>query len=427
MSKLTRLFLAAFLFRFLLAFLVWHPDLNNHLDWGTRFFEYGPQQFYRGNVWNFTWPNQPPGTMYIFAGVRKLFEFVFSVFWWINVNVPPFPSGIITYFESNLYPALAKLPAILADLGIAYLIYKVLQSSSDKSRKGAQTTAWFAALLFLVNPVVWYNSSIWGQYDSVINFFGVLAFYFLLRKQLVGAVLAFALSLYIKASLAIFAPIFLIVALRQRYKISTYVLSVGITFLTILLLTLPFARGNPAIWLCELYKDKVFGQQLQVITANAFNIWATIAGIHERPHTLLFGPFSFKVWGQFLFGVTLLPVLYLVWKKRSVKVFAWSLAVVAFSSFMFLTNMHERYLYPLFPFLTMLVAIDKSMLPLYLGISGISFLNLYHFWWVPRFDALVNALSWKDRLAPRVLGLVNFGIFLVFYQHLLRLFKSAKI
>ncbi|KKP31359.1 MAG: hypothetical protein UR21_C0010G0001, partial [Candidatus Woesebacteria bacterium GW2011_GWC2_31_9] len=80
-SKIFWIFFVAFCFRLILSFLIWHPDLNNHFDWGIRFWQYGPAKFYTENVWNFTWPNQPPGTIYMFAGIRKFFEFIFGIFW----------------------------------------------------------------------------------------------------------------------------------------------------------------------------------------------------------------------------------------------------------------------------------------------------------------------------------------------------------
>ena len=81
-KKLVWIFAVALLFRVVLAFGAWHPDLNNHVDWGIRFFQYGPSKFYapESNVWNYTWPNQPPGTTYVFAGVRKIFESSFNFF-----------------------------------------------------------------------------------------------------------------------------------------------------------------------------------------------------------------------------------------------------------------------------------------------------------------------------------------------------------
>ncbi len=420
MSKIFKILLLAFVARFFLSFVFWHPDVNNHIDWGIRFWQYGPREFYSQNVWSFTWPNQPPGTIYLFAGIRKLSEFVFSIFWFINLKVPPFPSDIMFFLETNLYPALLKLPSILADLGIAYLIYKIL--GEKKESLGIQ-----GAILFLLNPVVWYNSAIWGQTDAVVNFFAILAFYSLIKRKLMFAVLSLFFSFYIKASLLIFLPIFLVVVLRQRYKITEITRAFALSAILIAILTMPLSGEDPFGWLYEIYTKKVFAQQLQVITANAFNIWATLTGIHEQPHTLLLGPFSYKLWGQILFGASLIPALYLVLRRHDAKSVFWSLAIVSFSSFMFLTNMHERYIYPLFPTLTVLVVLESKLLPLYWGISGISLLNLYNFWWYPRIEAIVNFLSFKDRLMPRVLGALNFGLFAYFYAKFLRLLKAPKL
>ncbi len=169
-KKLFLIIVCAFLFRFLLAFSAWHIDVNNHVDWGTRFFEYGAAGFYspEANVWNFTWPNQPPGSIYIYAGIYKLFGFLFSIVWWLNIKIPIFPSGIVTFFETNLFPALLKLPAILADMGIAILIYKFVELILGSSKK-TKKVALFGATLWLINPVIWYNSSLWGQTNSVVK------------------------------------------------------------------------------------------------------------------------------------------------------------------------------------------------------------------------------------------------------------------
>ncbi len=400
-----------FLFRAVLAFNFWHPDLMNHMDWGIRFWEYGPAKFYDANVWSFTWPNQPPGTMYLMAGVRKVFEFVFWIFWMINIKIPAFPSGVITFFESNLYPALLHLPAILADFGIAYVIYLVFKNFLNKENLGKA-----AAILFLINPVIWYNSSFWGQYDSVINFFAIASFYFLLRKNLFWAVGFFALSIYTKASLLIFAPIFLIVLIKQSYKLKEVLKSFIFWAVLFAIITLPFSKGEPVEWLYYLYKDKIFHQQLHVITANAFNIWSAIAGIHERPETQMLGPLSYKLWGLILFAIAYIQALIVVYKKQNMESVVWSLAIAAFSSFMLLTNMHERYLYPLFPYLTIIVMMNKKLVPVYWMVSILSLLNMYNFWFHPRLDFLINIMAAGNRMAPRILGLVNFSLFIYLYN-----------
>jgi len=434
-KKYFSIIIFALIFRLILAFLVWHPDLRNHMDWGERFWEYGVKDFYTQNVWNFTWPNQPPGTIYLFAGVRKLYEFIFSIFWWINVHIPPFPSNLMYYLELNLYPVLLKLPAILADFGIAYIIYKIIsnhQSPRYQPVLGKPTTnhskeiAMLGVVFFLFNPVIWYNSSVWGQYDSVINFLALFSFYLLIQKKLTLALLTYALSLYTKASLAIFVPIFLIVTFKQRYGWKSIMSAILITFLILGIITIPFTDDNPYIWLYNLYKDKVFTQQLQVITANAFNLWAAIAGIHELPHTLKLGFLSYHAWGSALFITVLTPLLYKLYKKTNAANIFWILVLVSLSSFMLLTNMHERYLYPFFPVFTVIAGF-YGLWSFYWVFSLINLLNLYNFWWTPEIPIVINLMSAGDRLAPRLLGLLSFLLFLYLYKYYLRLFRQGKI
>ncbi len=416
MKKIWLILITALIFRVVLSFLTRHPDLNNHMDWGIRFWQYGSAKFYapETNIWSYTWPNQPPGTIYMFAGIRKLYEAIFSGFWWINVNVPIFPSGIITFLEVSLYPALLKLPSILSDLGIAYILFK-------------WTGKRLAAILWLVNPVVWYNSAVWGQTDAIVNFFVLLSFYLLLQKKITFSLLAFALSLYVKASLFIFLPVFAIVALRQKHKIRDWAVAALTSIGVIAVLTLPFSSGNVVTWLYDLYTKKVFIQQLHLITANAFNLWSALTGIHERPDSLLFLGLTYKYWSYIIYSLFYLPLLWVAYKKHDKSTIAWVLALTAFASFALLTNMHERYLYPLFPYLTILVASSSVSLFIYSAVSLISLLNLYNFWWVPEIELIKGFLSFGDRLMPRILGLVNFGIFIAMYSKFLRLNLPKKL
>lgn len=418
--KLVIILLAGFVFRIILAFITWHPDLNNHVDWGIRFWQYGPIDFYKQNVWSFSWPNQPPGTIIIFALIRKLYEFLFSSFWWVNVNLPIFPSNIMLFFEERLYQALLKLPAILADLGIGYVIFKFFRDIK-KEKVGL-----WAAAAFLFNPVIFYNSAIWGQTDSTINLLGLLAFIFLLKRKLTLAVLAIIISLFIKLSLLIFLPIFIVVAIRQRYSLISWVKAIFLSLIVIGLLTLPFSHSEPFSWLFNLYKDKVILWTLHIITANAFNLWAALTGIHEKPDTLFFGPFTYNVWGTVLFIGALVPLLVRVYKKQDHKTVFQTLALTGFSYFILATGVHERYLYPFFPFLTILVALDKKLLKFLVVISLIHFFNLYNFWWYPRIEPIVNLFSFGDRILPRVLGGISTAMFIWLYLYILKTPRNEK-
>lgn len=416
------LFLGAFLLRFALAFTIWHPDLNNHIDWGIRLWQYGPANFYNNAVWSYTWPNQPPGTIYIYAAIRKLFECTFWTIFSLKIHHFPIPAFVIFYLEDNLYPAMLKLPAILSDLGIAYLLYRMGNQMLNKS------AGLIAAVIFLLNPITWYNSAVWGQTDAVINLPALLAFWFLYKKRPELGLPLMAISLFIKASLAIFLPIFVIYWLCQRIPVSRSLIGIGVAFLLIGLLTIPFSHSEPFSWLFEIYRTKVFTEQLHLITANAFNLWTLVAKIHAKPDSLLLGPLSYQLWGEILFAVCYIPLLITVWKKKDFITVIYVLALTAFSAFMFLTNMHERYLYPLFPVFTLLTALNRKLLPVYITVSFVHLLNLYNFWWVPPIPPLINMLSAFDRVATQVLSLINlvcFGMLVWFFWKIRN--NSAKL
>jgi len=422
-NKIILILIGALIYRLVLSFVTWHPDLNNHVDWGIRFWEYSAKKFFapESNVWSYTWPNQPPITILTFALIKKLYDGLYSFFWYLNVNIPLFPSNFMFFLEKNLYQGLLKLPSILSDLGIGYLIYKIFKEEK-KEKLGL-----IASLVYLFNPVIWYNSSLWGQTDAYINFFALFAFYLLFKKKIVPATLSLVISLYIKASLLIFVPIFLVVALKQKFELKKYLYSFLVSIVFVGLIAFIFSNGNPYVWLFNLYQKKIFGQQLQLITANAFNVWSLLTGIHERSHSLMFGPASYQVWGLLLFIVSYIPIFILLFKKHDLKNVFYSLAVCSFSSFMLLTNMHERYLFPFFVYSTIVIFWDRKLIPLYIFVSIVNILNLYNFWWFPKIPLLVNLLSFSDRLMPRILGFGSFVAFILFYIRYLRLFKLKKL
>lgn len=355
----------------------------------------------------------------MFAGVRKLYEGTFGFLSFLHFKAHAFPGSALLYLEQNLYPAMLKLPAILSDLGIAWIIYKILFELTKKRKP-----AIIGAAIWLFNPVIWYNSAVWGQYDAVINFLALSSFYLLYKKKLLWSMLLLAASLYIKASLLIFVPAFLVIALRQKYELKKWLIAAGSSLLALGLATFPFSRGEPFGWLYNLYVNKVFVDQLHSITANAFNLWGAVNGIHIAPQlfpesTPLLG-LTYQYWGYILFAVFYIPSLWLVYKKQDIKTIVWSLAVASFSSFMLLTNMHERYLYPLFPYFTILLILIPEIFANYAAVSIISLLNMYNFWFVPNIPSIADFMLAKNNLFPRILSGINFLLFLFYYLRFVR-------
>ena len=422
MRKVWPIFLAALLLRIFLSFGPYHPDLGNHLDWGIKFWQLGPKFFYENQFWQVSWANQPPGTIYVFALSRKIYEMIFAATWWLNLKIPAFPSFLIPLFQEKLYAALIKLPAILADLGIAYFIFKFLGKIKD------ERTGRVGAAIFLFNPVIWYNSAVWGQTDAWINFFALWAGFLFWRKKPLWGIFIFLASLYFKGSLLILLPVFLILLWKAEvtwWKKLTVALTTPIFFAY---LSFPFVRWqSPIPWLYHLYRDRIFGHQGNMLTANAFNLWALLFGIDFSRNDLGVSlGLTLKNWGQILFLVTSVAVLVklLKQKKENLPMIFWAIALEAVLSFDFLTNMHERYLYPALPYLTMLLYVVPNLGWLYCSLSLIFFLNLYHLWYVPDvFSLRLLFTPW----AVKILALANLSLGLWFFFKFFRFFCSQKV
>jgi len=413
-----KIIIIAFLIRLLFIFGSYHPDLGNHTDWGNKFWEYGSKNFYSAGIWKVSWPNQPPGTMYMWAVIGKINSSIQGVLWYFNTKIPLFPSMLIPFFQNNLHNALVKFPSVITDLGIGYLIYLFIRYFKEVKKWQKILKPEIAAMLFLFNPLVIYNSSIWGQTDSIINFLFLLAIYlYLVKNKLFLSIFFIFLSFYIKASLLIFVPLFALMIFNREKNKKKIIVSIIFNLFIFSLISIPFCRRNVFMWVFFLYKDRILGGQGNMLTGNAFNLWTIIFGIDfSKTDIGYFWGISYKLWGISLF---LINYLYIIWnfiKKRSKEFnLMFYYALLAFSSFMFLTNMHERYLYPLFPYLTILTGLGLSSLYLYFGISLLHLINLFNLWFYPTIPFLRSLLENRQLMLPKILSGILLLLYILFF------------
>ncbi|MDP9483859.1 MAG: hypothetical protein M3P84_11645, partial [Chloroflexota bacterium] len=105
---------------------------------------------------------------------------------------------------------LIKVPAILADVAIAWLVHSFVRELG-----GSRRAARIGAILFLVNPVTWFDSAIWGQVDSVGVVFLLLSVRDLWRRRPERASFFAVLAAIVKPQLGILVPIIAVVLLRR--------------------------------------------------------------------------------------------------------------------------------------------------------------------------------------------------------------------
>jgi Gpi18-like mannosyltransferase len=372
--KLALLFMIALVFRLLLVPVAHHGDLNNNISWGNSALARGFNGYYEGTIWEYSAPNQPPLYIVLFTVTSLIFKIISSFSQYLNNAISIFPSSFIWFWDRWGMEYLVKLPGILADLAIGYLIYK--------KRGLTLATVW------IFNPVSWYNSAIWGGTDPIVNLLGFIAILALLEKKFLRFGIFITISILFKASLIIFTPVLIFVAVSQRYSFQSWCKCVIACLITALFITFPFHMAiDLPTWLVNLYQNRILSGEIGSLTANAFNFWWLIDPGKTLDSTIYLSQTA-HTWGYVISVAALAAILFFLKKKYSEKGIHFALALSALGTFLFMTRIHERYLYPFFPIATLLVGLNTEIMISYIVLSAIHLLNLYHLFWAPSIPVL---------------------------------------
>ncbi|MBI3384808.1 NPCBM/NEW2 domain-containing protein [Candidatus Gottesmanbacteria bacterium] len=327
--------------------------------------------------------NYPSFYIYILKFTSHLYEML------TGYNFKLDPQNLNFWSDTNLlYLFLIKLPYILADLGIGFLIYKIVTRCHPEqvfgSKKGfrnkfGMTVGILAASLFLFNPVVIYNSSIWGQTDSIGALLVLLSFYFLITKRYGLTAIFSAVSLFMKTQTLVLLPLLYLGIFLQTKSLSQLTKSLWIFAGTAIVINLPFLATKTM----DRVFDIMYNSQLYFpyVSMNAYNIWWLFFGRASSSfwdQNLIANLISFKTAGVLLFGAIYTLAIGLVIKTYVRRVTGrvrqladehWqdpsyltvsiltALTLISFAFFMLLTQMHERYIFPLFVFFPILLGV----------------------------------------------------------------------
>lgn len=380
-----------------------NPDLLRHRDWGKISFLYGPEKTYVQKYITYDKKpnNLPPGSTYIISAfynfsiqVSKLLLKVFNA-----------AEGSIGFINIYLVDFFLKIPSVLADLIISYFIYKIV-----KLYKNDQV-ALLSSSLFLFNPVVFYNSAIWGQIDALNNTAFIISLFFLTNKKIFLSVIFYSISLYLKLSLLPLLPLYLFFLYLLKIKAWKLIKYSLVSILMLFILTTFFFQ-NISQW-PNLFILNNFKQEVNLITVNAFNFWYFIF-LPFFPQGNFPSSNILYLFAYIIFILVYLPVFKFSLKyknKLKPEILFISFSLISLLIFLFLPRMHERYLYPFFPLMAISSGLNKKFLPFYFVLSFFHFLNLL-FVWHPMFGGLVSIvltniwLGWLSSFGIIVMGVV---------------------
>lgn len=326
---------------FVAPFFSYKVDVGSYSAWALKLAAEGPARFYAPGYF----ADYPPGYMY--------------VLWAVGLVSRALRMG----WQSSWFVALLKLPALLADLAVARLIFARL-------RPGRKQVAWLGAMAFALNPALLLNSTIWGQTDSVLALLALLAFLALGDRRFELAWSLAALAVLTKPQALLLVPLFVLWPWGW-WKSGRPLSALLAIAATVYVVADPFRGERPWTWLVELYTGTT-GYYAET-SVNAMNLPALLFGMRGNDSVLALG-LTAQTWG-FAIGLVV-GLLFLVpyLRRRTRSLHAGLIAAATLVAFMCLTRMHERYLYPYFVFAG-LIGVTGLWGALYWALSALFFAN----------------------------------------------------
>jgi Gpi18-like mannosyltransferase len=351
-------------------------------------------------------PNYPPVIITLFWLAGQLYQFAISSAY--DVLLPAF--GIVIRF-----------PAIFADLAICCVLASV-------GRVTARPGTWaIAPLVYALHPVAVYDSSVWGQTDSVFALLMLLALAAAVRAHWMRAGAWTACAALAKPQVAAMFPVLIWLLLRNRRGIAPFAVGALAAAVAVLL---PYALAGVLGSVLAVYSQTV-GGYYDTISIGAYNFWAIFHRTAEQSDTALaFGVISFRSAGLVLSAAATLLVL---WRLRAsfssdhpderTSGVLLAAALTASALFIFATEMHERYQFA-YVVLALPVATRSALAAvLYAWTCLLIMLNLLG---AMAFGAIDVALFRALPMLPKLIGVAQIVLFFSTVQSAPRMVRTLR-
>ena len=387
-------------------------DLLIVAEWGERFWEYGSKNVYFESVWRLGPPNYPPLSILYYALAYKLYA-VHVLFAQIHNATKLIPGFFVAYFYEYGYYHLLALPSYLSDLALGLIAYKYVYKFTRNAKRSL-----FALGFLVLNPVSIFLSSFWGQIDSLVALLGLSAFMLIKKRPEIALPLYFA-GLYMKPNWALLLPLFAFVIIIQKPKIKGLVLGAVWSFLIFYLVSIPFAGDGVIDFTIWLFRDKLIHTAglSQLTSVSAFNLYTVFTQIDAVSHHTVFLGLSLKNWGLIIFAcVNLFAFNVVRLQKAGTRSLLFAIFTVSLSSYLFLTNMLERYFFPgCVPMIILMFTSPKTVLyGILINLGALA--NIYYSFFRRTSEAVSSAFSAHDWLPIRAISLINVFSWLMFVR-----------
>lgn len=299
-------------------------DTGCFRSWASRLAADGFAAFYSSDNFN----NYPPGYMYVLYIIGKISSH-YSL-------------------SAEAFNIALKIPAIICDIASGMFVYKVAK------KRFSLNVALTVMSVWLFNPAVITDSSLWGQVDIAYTFFLGLMLYFMAEKKLIYSYFMFALCILLKPQTFIITPILIYGIIEQVFLAGfdkrifwKHLLWGCVAIGMIFLVSAPFGIK----YVFEQYKETLQGSEY--IVQNAFNVWGALG----KNYAWITNTAS--IIGYVLIGISVVFVTFVFFKSKGKEKVYFSAALLMLCSFMLSVKMNERYAFAVMLFL-LLASIEKT-------------------------------------------------------------------
>jgi len=372
-------------------------DLTCFKAWAANMHTYGFSGFYESGIF----ADYPPGYMYVLYFMKCICDvFGFA-------------------YESTGYKIVIELPAIIADLALAYIAWRYAK------KKHGEALGALMALTVLVLPSLILTSSVWGQIDSVFILAVVGVGLLVQKKRLAPAALVWFVALMIKPQALIIAPALLYVFIGELINKETRLrtladigISIAAMAAAYVVIAMPMRGGQGFFYVFE--RMLVTTGQYSYGTVNGFNFFALLGGNYiPDSETALLG-MSYKTLGTIAIVLVLVSAFLFYIVKRDKANFFVAAAFIVAGVFLFGHNMHERYILPATVLLIFAAIAADSRRLLYIsgGFSALAFVNIY--------VVYIYKATWVNKAAEIITAVLMLLVFAALVWTMIRMLRGKK-
>ncbi|HTI29044.1 MAG TPA: phospholipid carrier-dependent glycosyltransferase, partial [Methylomirabilota bacterium] len=375
-----------------LPFSGFRVDVGDFAIWAGRMAAHGPGEFYQEGYL----ADYPPGYMYVLwllGGIGELFRPILHL---------------------SITPGLVKVPGILADAGIAWVLFLYARRFGDGwlGSWSGERLGVVAVVIYLFNPGTIFDSAVWGQVDSVGTLVLLASLYWLARGWTEAAAAGAVLAMLVKFQFGFLIPVVAVVGIKRHLfgrssdpdhamrpdpiRILTSLAS-GLGTLVVVIFPFRLAIWAPADPVHSLVDRFIAASNTyQGLTVNAFNLWRNPFtglgdvyrwGCDSLPPKCADGSgiafvlgstsVSWQLVGAALFGIAALVALWTVARRDDPAGLLVGSLALAVAFFALPTRVHERYLFPALALAAPLVARSWKWATLYAVLTLSFFANVY--------------------------------------------------